>query len=99
MSAYKKGRRVEHYIKSLLKELGAVYIIRSAGSRGLADLVAIFPLKKEIWLIQVKGGKNTPSLSFLREKYKGLRELEGVYILRSKIAVKKGNRYIIVDIK
>jgi len=98
MNSYQKGRRAEYYCKELLKQKGLVYVIRSAGSKGLADLVAIFPLEKEIWLIQVKTGKRTPSIETLKKRYKALKDLEGVYTVHAKLMVKKKNKYILTDI-
>ena len=51
MSNYDKGARQENQLKKIL-EAGGAYVIRSAGSKGLFDLVAIFP--DYIRLIQVK---------------------------------------------
>lgn len=64
--SYIKGRSYEHYIEKILKKKGFTVVIRSAGSKGPVDLIALHSTKKEIWFIQVKGGKRQPSLSKLR---------------------------------
>ena len=53
-SRYKLGRRLEYRIKKLLEEHG-YEVIRSAGSHGRWDLVAV--KDKIVRLIQVKKGK------------------------------------------
>ena len=51
MSNYDKGARQENQLKKI-KEAEGAYVIRSAGSKGLFDLVVIYP--KHTQLIQVK---------------------------------------------
>lgn len=51
--SYQKGRRAEHRLKKLLEAAG-FYVIRSAGSKGKIDLVA---LREVAYLIQVKVNK------------------------------------------
>ena len=51
MSNYDKGARQENQLKKI-KEADGAYVMRSAGSKGLFDLVAIYP--EWIELIQVK---------------------------------------------
>ena len=51
MKIYKSGRAYEYKARKILEREG-FYVIRSAGSRGIIDLVAIKPNK--IKLIQVK---------------------------------------------
>ena len=53
-SRYRLGRRLEYRIKKLLEEFG-YEVIRSAGSHGRWDLVAV--KDKIVRLIQVKKGK------------------------------------------
>jgi len=83
MNQYAKGRRAEYYWKKYLQEQGAKYIVRSAGSKGLTDLIAFFPSRKEIWLIQVKSSKKRVNLDSLKEMYKELTELKGNYNVKS----------------
>lgn len=52
---YQRGYAVERTIRKTLEELG-FYVVRSAGSKGVADLVALYPTMPCI-LIQVKSGK------------------------------------------
>lgn len=52
---YLSGRRCEHKVCTSMREAGAV-VTRSAGSKGLWDVVAVFP--GVVWLIQVKRTKS-----------------------------------------
>jgi Holliday junction resolvase-like predicted endonuclease len=52
MSHYTSGRAKEYAAIRELKRRGASLVVRSAGSKGLADLVAIFGAV--VWLVQVK---------------------------------------------
>jgi len=51
MTAYAKGRRAEWAVRDLMQAEGAI-VVRSAGSKSPADLVALFPHKT--YCIQVK---------------------------------------------
>jgi len=53
---YAKGRRAEWAVRDLLQESGAI-VVRSAGSKSPADLVAMFPHRT--YAIQVKTYKPT----------------------------------------
>ena len=90
---YVKGRKAEYRCREFLQGLGVGLVFRSAGSRGPADLVAFFPIKREIWLIQVKTGKKVPSLSKLAREYGILRELEGEYQVKAYLFVKQQGRF------
>jgi len=84
MSAYKKGYRIELRAKKELKELGAELIVRSAASKTPSDLIAIFPNKKEIWLIQCKKAGTTPKKQeTIQKRFKQLKKLEGQYKLKT----------------
>jgi hypothetical protein len=91
--SYAKGRKVEYKCRSILEGLGVGLIARSAGSRGPADLIAFFPVKKEIWLIQVKAWNKPPSHSKLVKDYGTLKDLEGSYTVKSMVYVKRGRVY------
>jgi len=90
-----KGRRRENYIKQKLKEKGFDLVVRSAGSKGPADLIAISLKKREIWFIQVKGPGDTASPSELEE----LAQLEGTFKVRALVIYKAGMRYVRHEIK
>jgi len=62
LKAYSKGRRLEYKVKHRLEAKGW-YVVRSAGSKGLIDLVAIKP--KKVLLIQVKRRK--PGKRYLKK--------------------------------
>ena len=50
---YESGRRQEYQVRNKWRELGYM-VLRTAGSHGPFDLVAIHPQRDEILLIQVK---------------------------------------------
>ena len=53
VSNYTRGRALEYRVRDhLLRELGAVYVIRAAGSKTRADLAAFF--HSEVWLVQAR---------------------------------------------
>ena len=78
-SKYRKGAKAEWELKRHL-EANGLYVVRSAGSHGLFDLVAIGP--KEVLLIQVKKGKGRerPPVEF-REKVRGLKGMKRVRVI------------------
>jgi Holliday junction resolvase len=53
---YINGRSLEYRVKNLLKENGFA-VVRSAGSHGKWDLIAVNESKKTIYLISCKKGK------------------------------------------
>lgn len=77
---YQRGADFERKVRDhLMFDLDATYVVRSAGSRGIADLVAFFQgidseydngpaVFPQVWLVQVKrDGKITPEdLELLR---------------------------------
>ena len=59
MTNYNKGRAFEYKVKQLLEERG-FYVVRSAGSHGIVDLVAIG--KEQVNLVQCKSdGRISPA--------------------------------------
>jgi Holliday junction resolvase len=76
-SPYRKGVRYEYYVKQLLEEKGYL-VVRTAGSHGPFDLVAIDKEKREILLVQVTKKKSIPS-----ELKKELASLAGTYTVKS----------------
>ena len=67
MNRYNIGRRFEYRIKKWFEDRG-FFVVRSAGSRGLADLVAI--KGKEVILVQCKAYKPSQMevLEYKRQK-------------------------------
>jgi Holliday junction resolvase len=70
MSNYKRGRNFEYEVRDYYRALG-YYVVRSANSKGLADLVAL--KKGEVLLIQCKlngliGSKERKEFVELAEK-------------------------------
>lgn len=56
VSNYIRGRRVEYYVRELLKKKFDL-VLRTAGSHSPFDLVAIDFKSREIWFIQVKANR------------------------------------------
>jgi len=54
----RKGIRYEYKVRDIYRKKGC-YVVRSAGSKGLFDLIAIHPELKKIYLIQCKAGNIT----------------------------------------
>ena len=92
--AYRKGRSTEYRCREELRKMGVNLVFRSAGSRGPADLIAINPVRREIWLIQCKGGR-PPPMARLEREYGVLRELEGEYrvLAYAYVKDKRAKRY------
>lgn len=57
---YQRGREFEYRTRKRLREMGAVYIMRAASSKGAADLISLWPARldnifdSQVWLIQCK---------------------------------------------
>lgn len=92
MSAYKRGYAVERYCAERLRQMG-FDVYRSAGSRGLADLIALDRKNMEIWMIQVKKEHAPKDLGKLRERFSGLKSLDGQYQLKTFVFIKVRNKY------
>jgi len=97
LTRYKKGYQVELFCKKQMQLMGAT-VIRSAGSKGLADLVGIYPENREIWLVQVKQAHAPKDLDILREKFKELGKLAGTYTCRCFVFIKVKNKYGFVEV-
>lgn len=79
MTRVNKGIRFEYKIRDMYRKMG-YYVIRSAGSHGFFDLIAIHPKLKEIKLLQLKTG----SRAYLDkiEKVGHIPEIEGQYMVK-----------------
>lgn len=62
VTKYAQGRQFEYRIRDFLQDTFGYYVIRSAGSKGLVDLVALKP--HEILLVQAKRGGVLPPLEW-----------------------------------
>lgn len=64
---YQRGRAFEYRVRDRLKKDGAAYVMRAAQSKGIVDLLALWPIEwhkdgfgipyrtqQTMWLIQVK---------------------------------------------
>jgi len=70
--------------------MGAKLVVRSARSKGPVDLVAFFPERNEIWIVQVKVSKN----KIRDDEIWVLRELAGNYRVVPVLFYKLGDRYV-----
>ena len=75
-SPYRKGARYEYYVKRLLEEKGYL-VVRTAGSHGPFDLIALDTEKREILLVQVTKRKSLPA-----ELKRKLASLAGTYAVK-----------------
>lgn len=91
-SPYKRGYAVERFCAEKLRQMG-FDVYRSAGSHGLADLIAINRNTKEVWLVQVKKENAPKDLNKLRERFSGLRQLDGQYNLKTFTFIKVKGKY------
>jgi len=90
--SYAYAKQVEYEARNRLLQEGASLVVRSAGSRSPADLIAIFPKKGEIWLVQVKA-QDVEEMGDLRTKFWALKSLEGMYELKAALFAKQKGRY------
>lgn len=58
---YQRGRAFEYRVRDRLKKDGAAYVMRAAQSKGIVDLLALWPadgpfddMAEQPWLVQVK---------------------------------------------
>jgi Holliday junction resolvase len=96
-TSYGKGYRVEREARGKLRQLGAV-VFRSAGSHGIADLVALNPQLREVWLVQVKKAEAPKRESTLKRRFKALKELEGTYRVKACVYMKREGKYRFIEI-
>jgi len=97
---YQYGYIVEHECRKRLKQkYGAKYVIRSSRSLGPADLIAIFPERREIWLIQVKKEQAPKDLSKLQQRFKTLVELGGEYQVIPYAFMKVKGKYNLIKLE
>lgn len=98
-SSYRKGYVIELRCKEILKSFGATHVIRSSRSLTPADLVAIFSDQREIWLVQVKAGREAPDdVDKLRREFKNLAELKGTFRVKTFVFMKKKGKYTFIEI-
>lgn len=96
-SSYKKGYQVERLCAERLRNKGML-TFRSAGSRGMADVLAIDPQNKEILLVQVKKEDAPKDIEKLKQRFIGLKKLSGQYQVKSLIFIKVKGKYNFVEL-
>jgi hypothetical protein len=84
--------------KEQLSRMGATLIIRSAGSKSPADLVAVFPQLREIWFVQVKSSNMPKNSESLRRRFQRLSELKGDYTCKAVVYAKRNGRYEFTEV-
>lgn len=88
MTKYTRGANYERLMKKRLEALG-YYVVRSAGSHGVADLVAIGAPNTycvPVLLVQCKYGKTGPN----NEDFDKLEDVANRYFVDAAMAWKKG---------
>lgn len=97
---YTSGARAERAVKQAFEARGAL-VVRSAGSKGKVDLVAIRP--DSVWAIQVKTAKPTPqelaALGKARKEYGGLAQFAMLWYRRGKFQFIDGAEPALADSK
>jgi len=81
---YKKGAKYEYRIKHKLEENGW-FVVRSGGSHGIVDLIAIHPHLHEIKVIQCKTNLANMSDNQKKSILEPLKALEGEYMVRAEL--------------
>jgi Holliday junction resolvase-like predicted endonuclease len=96
---YKYGHKIELKAKDELIKKGATIVVRSARSLTPIDLIAFFPDRKEIWLIQCKAKKQAPKhKTTLQRRLKDLKTLEGTYTCKAIAYMKQDNKYTFIEV-
>ena len=95
--SYRSGYLVELKARDELYRLGAKLVVRSAGSRTPIDLIAFFPDRHEIWMVQVKAKREAPKNPEASIKeMKALKKLSGTYTCKPVLYMKKSGRYTFI---
>jgi hypothetical protein len=97
-SKYRAGYLIELKAKDDLLKKGASIVVRSSRSLSPADLIAIFPDQKEIWLVQCKKEEAPKDTSRLTERFKDLKALEGTYTCKAYAYMKKDGKYTFLEV-
>jgi hypothetical protein len=98
LSKYRSGYLIELKAKDELLKQGAAIVVRSAKSLSPADLIAMFPDQKEIWLVQCKKEEAPKDLTRLTERFKDLKALEGTYTCKAYAYMKKEGKYQFLEV-
>jgi len=97
-SRYRAGYFIELRARDELRQRGAL-VVRSSRSLTPADLVAFFPEKNEIWLVQCKAKKQAPKHhKTLQRQFADLKKLEGTYKVKACVYMKKGKTYMFIEV-
>ena len=97
-SRYRAGYLIELKAKDELLKKSASIVVRSSRSLSPADLIAIFPDRKEIWLVQCKKEEAPKDLSRLAERFKNLKALKGAYTCKAYAYMKKDGKYTFLEV-
>jgi Holliday junction resolvase len=97
MKRYRSGYIIELKARDELRKMGFT-VIRSSRSLTQADLVAINPNTKEIWLVQCKKEEAPRDPSRLQSRFRDLKLFEGTYICKPYVYMKKDNKYRFLEV-
>jgi len=98
LTKYRSGYLVELKAKDELLKQGAKIVVRSSRSLSPADLIAIFPIQKEIWLIQCKKEEAPKNPETLQNRFKELKALTGTYTCKAYAYMKKQGKYHFIEV-
>jgi len=90
--SYQKGRNFENYIKDKLERKG-YFVVRSAASKGVYDLIAI--KNGVVYGIQCKAGKARAS----KQEKERMVEFGEKYGIVPVLATKRSKRVVFVDVR
>jgi hypothetical protein len=97
--SYKSGYLVELKARDELKKLGATHVVRSSRSLTPVDLIAIFPDRKQIWLVQCKAKQEAPKdIGKLSKRFENLVDLSGQYTVCPLVYMKKNGKYQFIEV-
>lgn len=100
MAYYHIGYEIERKARKQLKEKGAKIVIRSSRSLTPIDLIAIFPEKHEIWLVQCKAKIEAPKkMETILKAFQDLARLAGTYTVKPHLYMKKQGKYQFIEVK
>jgi len=97
-SRYRAGYFIELRARDELREKGAL-VVRSSRSLTPADLVAFFPNKNEIWLVQCKAQEQAPKKkTTLQKRFANLAKLKGTYEVKAYAYMKGEKTYEFIEV-
>jgi len=90
--SYRKGANFERKVRDKLKDMGA-FVVRSAGSKGVFDLIAIFE-DGRVWGVQCK-----MSFRISNEEIRKMVEIGEKYPIEPMLATKLDRKIVFIDVR